>query len=153
MSHECDTHFVHTSLHLADPDPIQFQWRVERPIVALCHHVFGHRKLGTHFVCVCFYVCSRQISKHPQLEIHDWQCHYMGCITAIFGLNQWKPPVNSPIQMHLNSKSRIEIKRLINSWVINLKLVHTIPQFCCVAAMHPSALKLQCYCIVMSHKS
>ena len=37
--------------------------------------------------------------------------------------------------------------------IIEVRLYHTTPQLLCVAALHPPAQKLPCYCIVVSHKT
>ena len=36
----------------------------------------GTQRSWTHFVCVCFRVCSRQKPEYHQLELHGWRRHY-----------------------------------------------------------------------------
>ena len=35
----------------------------------------------------------------------------------------------------------------------HLRFIHTTPQLCCVAILHPPAQKLRCYCVAVSHES
>ena len=65
----------------------------------------------THFVCVCFCVCSRQKLKYSQLELHGWQRHCTGCIGILgspFYICAWLT-ATTIISFNLNAPWNVEL--------------------------------------------